>query len=106
MFGNPMEIAIIAGAAILLFGGGNKIRDLARGLGQAKQEFARGQADSDVEAERIRDEARARAEAARAQSAVDSGPAVSTGAGVEVPRPVPGSGTTPVGSPSAADVTD
>ena len=97
MFGNPMEIAVLVGAAVLLFGG-NKIRDVARGLGAAKQEFARGQADADVEAERIRDEARARAEAARAQAPVDDGPSIASGSGMEIPRPIPGSGTTPVSS--------
>ncbi len=61
MFGNPMEIALIAGAAIILFGG-NKIRDVARGLGAAKREFAVGQAEADVAAERARAEARAIAE--------------------------------------------
>ncbi len=62
MFGNPMEIAILAGAAVLLFGG-NKIRDVARGLGAAKKEFAVGQAEADVQIERTRAEARAAAEA-------------------------------------------
>ncbi len=62
MFGNPMEIALLAGAAILLFGG-NKIKDVARGLGSAKKEFAIGQAEADIAAERTRAEARALAEA-------------------------------------------
>ena len=62
MFGNPMEIALLAGAAVLLFGG-NKIRDVARGLGAAKKEFTLGQAEADVAAERARAEARALAEA-------------------------------------------
>jgi TatA/E family protein of Tat protein translocase len=100
MFGNPMEIAIIVGAAVLLFGG-NKIRDVARGLGAAKQEFTRGQAEADAEAEKIRAEARARAEAARAEGPVDAGPTLSSGSGVELPRPIPGSGTTAV--PSGTD---
>ena len=62
MFGNPMEIALLAGAAVLLFGGG-KIRDVARGLGAAKKEFSLGQAEADVAHERARAEARAIAEA-------------------------------------------
>jgi len=62
MFGNPMEIALLAGAAVLLFGG-NKIRDVARGLGAAKKEFTLGQAEADVAHERARAEARAMAEA-------------------------------------------
>jgi Sec-independent protein translocase protein TatA len=56
-----MELAMIAGVAIILFGG-NKIRDVARGLGAAKREFAVGQAEADVAAERARAEARALAE--------------------------------------------
>ncbi|MGH7706472.1 MAG: twin-arginine translocase TatA/TatE family subunit [Vulcanimicrobiaceae bacterium] len=48
-----MEIAIVVGAAVLLFGG-NKIRDVARGLGAAQREFKVGQAEADAEAERIR----------------------------------------------------
>lgn len=62
MFGNPMEIAILVGAAVLLFGA-DKVPKLARGLGQAKKEFMVGQAEADVAAERTRAEARAKAEA-------------------------------------------
>jgi len=62
-----MELALIAGAAIILFGG-NKIRDVARGLGAAKQEFAVGQAEADLTAERARAEARAVAEANAARA--------------------------------------
>jgi TatA/E family protein of Tat protein translocase len=62
MFGNPMEIAIVVGAAVLLFGG-SKIRDVARGLGAAKKEFMVGQAEADLAAERARADARAQAEA-------------------------------------------
>jgi sec-independent protein translocase protein TatA len=62
MFGNPMEIAILVGAAVLLFGA-DKIPKLARGVGQARKEFMVGQAEADVAAERARAEARAQAEA-------------------------------------------
>jgi len=62
MFGNPMEIAILVGAAVLLFGA-DRVPKLARGLGQAKKEFMVGQAEADVAAERARAEARAEAEA-------------------------------------------
>jgi sec-independent protein translocase protein TatA len=62
MFGNPMEIAILVGAAVLLFGA-DRVPKLARGIGQAKKEFMVGQAEADVAAERARSEARARAEA-------------------------------------------
>lgn len=61
MFGNPMEVAILVGAAVLLFGG-SKIRDVARGLGAAKKEFMVGQAEAEVAAERARAEARAQVE--------------------------------------------
>jgi sec-independent protein translocase protein TatA len=61
IFGNPMEIAMIVGAAILLFGA-DKLPKLARSAGQAKKEFMVGQAEADVAAERVRDEARKRAE--------------------------------------------
>lgn len=71
-----MEIALLAGAAILLFGG-NKIRDVARGLGAAKKEFTLGQAEADVAAERARAEARALAEANAANAtAVTAAPTV------------------------------
>ncbi|GAC1307879.1 MAG: hypothetical protein NVSMB21_12440 [Vulcanimicrobiaceae bacterium] len=53
---------MLAGAAVLLFGG-NKIRDVARGLGAAKKEFTLGQAEADIAHERARAEARATAEA-------------------------------------------
>lgn len=65
MFGNPMELLLIAGAAILLFGA-DKVPKLARGLGQAKTEFMVGQTEAEIAAERQRAEVRARAEAAAA----------------------------------------
>jgi sec-independent protein translocase protein TatA len=67
MFGNPMEIAILVGAAVLLFGA-DRVPKLARGIGQAKKEFMVGQAEADVAAERARAEARAHAEASVAKS--------------------------------------
>jgi sec-independent protein translocase protein TatA len=57
MFGSPMEIALVVGAAVLLFGA-DKLPKLARSLGNAKKEFVVGQAEADVAAERARDEAR------------------------------------------------
>jgi sec-independent protein translocase protein TatA len=68
MFGNPMEIAILVGAAVLLFGA-DKVPKLARGLGQAKKEFMVGQAEAEVAAERARADARAQAETAAAAGA-------------------------------------
>ncbi|MGP6156703.1 MAG: twin-arginine translocase TatA/TatE family subunit [Vulcanimicrobiaceae bacterium] len=53
-----MEIAILVGAAVLLFGA-DKVPKLARGLGQAKKEFMNGQAEAEVAAERARAQARA-----------------------------------------------
>jgi sec-independent protein translocase protein TatA len=68
MFGNPMEIALIVGAAVLLFGA-DKLPKLARSAGQAKKEFVVGQAEADAEADRIRAEARAKADADAAAAA-------------------------------------
>ena len=82
-----MEIALLAGAAVLLFGG-NKIRDVARGLGAAKKEFTLGQAEADVAAERARAEARAIAEANAAQAAAPATPAPSA-ASAPAPASVP-----------------
>jgi len=73
MFGNPMEIAILVGAAVLLFGA-ERVPKLARGLGQAKKEFMVGQAEADVAAERTRAEARAQAEANAAAVTVKTDP--------------------------------
>jgi Sec-independent protein translocase protein TatA len=81
MFGNPMEIAILVGAAVLMFGGG-KIREVARGLGAAKKEFTIGQAEADIAAERLRAEARATAEARVAAEA-----AAGTAGGAAAPPP-------------------
>ena len=69
MFGNPMEIAILVGAAVLLFGA-DRVPKLARSFGQVKKEFAVGQAEADVAAERARAEARAQAEANAARASV------------------------------------
>ena len=91
MFGNPMEIAILVGAAVLMFGGG-KIREVARGLGAAKKEFTIGQAEADIAAERMRAEARATAEA---RVAAETNPAA-PGAPVAPPPPAAaGAGQSP-----------
>jgi sec-independent protein translocase protein TatA len=75
--GNPMEIAMIVGAAILLFGA-DKLPKLARSAGQAKKEFMVGQAEADVAAERVRDEARKRAETQSAATEPASEPTTTT----------------------------
>jgi sec-independent protein translocase protein TatA len=72
MFGT-MEIAIIVGAAVLLFGV-DKLPKLARSAGQAKKEFLVGQAEADIAAERTREEARKRAEAEAAVVATTPSP--------------------------------
>jgi sec-independent protein translocase protein TatA len=61
MFGSPMEIALVVGAAVLLFGA-DKLPKLARSLGNAKKEFVVGQAEADVAAERAREDARKQSE--------------------------------------------
>jgi sec-independent protein translocase protein TatA len=61
MFGSPMEIALVVGAAVLLFGA-DKLPKLARSLGNAKKEFMVGQAEADIAAERAREDARKQAE--------------------------------------------
>ncbi|HEY4439887.1 MAG TPA: twin-arginine translocase TatA/TatE family subunit [Candidatus Elarobacter sp.] len=60
MFGTT-EIALLVGAAVLLFGV-DKLPKLARSAGQAKKEFMVGQAEADIAAERAREEARRRSE--------------------------------------------
>ena len=67
MFGNPMEIALIVGAAVLLFGA-DKLPKLARSLGNAKKEFMVGQAEADVAAERAKEDARKQAETSAAEN--------------------------------------
>jgi sec-independent protein translocase protein TatA len=73
MFGNPTEIALLVAAAAVLFGA-ERIPKLARGLGQAKKEFQMGQAEADIEAEKIRNEARARAESVAANPIAAAAP--------------------------------
>jgi sec-independent protein translocase protein TatA len=59
------EIALLVGAAVLLFGV-DKLPKLARSAGQAKKEFMVGQAEADIAAERAREEARRRSETVNA----------------------------------------
>ncbi len=59
------EIALLVGAAVLLFGV-DKLPKLARSAGQAKKEFMVGQAEADIAAEQTREEARKRAAASAA----------------------------------------
>jgi sec-independent protein translocase protein TatA len=84
MFGNPMEIAIIAGAAVLLFGA-DRLPKLARSFGQAKKEFTVGQAEADIAAERARAEARAIAEGNAAHATTFAEPQTANGIVVGAP---------------------
>ncbi|MGB8265146.1 MAG: twin-arginine translocase TatA/TatE family subunit [Candidatus Velthaea sp.] len=76
-FGNPLEIALVVGAAILLFGA-DKLPKLARSAGQAKKEFMVGQAEADIAAEKVREDARKRAEEQAAHASQDGTPASPT----------------------------
>ena len=84
MFGNPMEIAILVGAAVLLFGA-DRVPKLARGIGQAKKEFMVGQAEADVAADRARAEVRAQAEASAAKPPPVAEPQTVNGVAVGAP---------------------
>jgi sec-independent protein translocase protein TatA len=79
-----MEIAILVGAAVLLFGA-DRVPKLARGIGQAKKEFMVGQAEADVAAERARAEARAQAEASVARTVTATEPQTVNGVVVGAP---------------------
>jgi sec-independent protein translocase protein TatA len=83
------EIALLVGAAVLLFGV-DKLPKLARSAGQAKKEFMVGQAEADLAAERARDEARRRA-AAETIPIADSATAIGGAGGAgAVPDPITG----------------
>ena len=77
------EIALLVGAAVLLFGV-DKLPKLARSAGQAKKEFMVGQAEADLAAERARDEARRRAE-----TTVPAADAATSATGVGQPAAIP-----------------
>jgi sec-independent protein translocase protein TatA len=67
------EIALLVGAAVLLFGV-DKLPKLARSAGQAKKEFMVGQAEADIAAEQAREDARKRAAAAATPPANGAAP--------------------------------
>jgi len=67
------EIALLVGAAVLLFGV-DKLPKLARSAGLAKKEFMVGQAEADIAAEQTREEARRRAAAAATAAAAEAAP--------------------------------
>jgi sec-independent protein translocase protein TatA len=97
-----MEIALIVGAAVLLFGA-DKLPKLARSAGQAKKEFMVGQAEADVAADKVREEARLRAEA-NAAAAKTADPVVASEAPAAPAPSVPPASTPttvpPSGSPT------
>ena len=82
------EIALLVGAAVLLFGV-DKLPKLARSAGQAKKEFMVGQAEADVAAEKAREEARKAAAASAAQPAATPGDAAAPTAPSTTPPPHP-----------------
>ena len=82
------EIALLVGAAVLLFGV-DKLPKLARSAGQAKKEFMVGQAEADIAAEKAREEAR---KAAAAGSATPNGAATDVAAATPA---APGAAATP-----------
>jgi sec-independent protein translocase protein TatA len=86
------EIALLVGAAVLLFGV-DKLPKLARSAGQAKKEFMVGQAEADIAAEQAREEARKRAAASTA--AATPAPAPAPVAAAEVAPAAGGSGEPP-----------
>ena len=101
MFGNPMEIALIVGAAVLLFGA-DKLPKLDRSLGSSKKEFMVGQAEADVAAERVREDARKQAEH---NVTVNSGATItpnSSGIATPIPDPISGGTTTTTAPPHSS----
>ena len=93
------EIALLVGAAVLLFGV-DKLPKLARSAGQAKKEFMVGQAEADVVAERAREEARKRAEAEDRAAEATTTVSGAGGPGPIVPDPQTGApGPTTIAPP-------
>jgi sec-independent protein translocase protein TatA len=80
------EIALLVGAAVLLFGV-DKLPKLARSAGLAKKEFMVGQAEADIAAEKAREDARkaAAASAAAATTEVAATPAAPAAPGTTTP---------------------
>lgn len=91
---SPMEIAVVAGVAILIFGA-DKLPKLARSAGLAKKEFMVGQAEADIAAEKARDEARRQA----AENQMNAVNTTTIAGGQTMPAPDPVGGTTPVAAP-------
>ena len=85
------EIALLVGAAVLLFGV-DKLPKLARSAGQAKKEFMVGQAEADLAAENARAEARRRAETQGQAANAATDP---NGVGQPAATPDPQTGSTP-----------
>jgi sec-independent protein translocase protein TatA len=80
------EIALLVGAAVLLFGV-DKLPKLARSAGQAKKEFMVGQAEADIAAEQAREEARKRAAAGTPPAAPSEPQAGTTPSTTAPPHP-------------------
>lgn len=84
------EIALLVGAAVLLFGV-DKLPKLARSAGQAKKEFMVGQAEADIAAEQAREEARKKAGATATSEGTVAAPGAAVGQPPIVPDPQTGS---------------
>jgi len=82
------EIALLVGAAVLLFGV-DKLPKLARSAGQAKKEFMVGQAEADIAAEKAREEARKAAAAGAATTPGAPADAAAPSAPSTTPPPHP-----------------
>jgi sec-independent protein translocase protein TatA len=81
---SPMEIAMVVGVAVLIFGA-DKLPKLAKSAGLAKKEFLIGQAEADVAAEKARDDARKAAEANVAAAAATATPPPDPQTGASIP---------------------
>jgi sec-independent protein translocase protein TatA len=81
---SPMEIAMVVGVAVLIFGA-DKLPKLAKSAGLAKKEFLIGQAEADVAAEKAREDARKAAEANVAAAAAAPTPTPDPQTGASIP---------------------
>lgn len=92
LWDSPMVIIIVVGAAIVLFGA-DRLPKLARSAGQARKEFAAGQAEADEAANRAREQARLREQAKNADPMDNVSMNNAAGVGEDVPPPSSGKGS-------------
>lgn len=91
-FFSPEILAIVVGAAVILFGA-EKLPKLARSAGEAKKEFLIGQAEAEAAAEHAREQARLRAQVQSANLMDNVAVNNADGVGQNVPPPTPDKGT-------------